>query len=82
MGHTLARYRDFFALFGDFREYVNFFLLRDLTTSDYSSVRFFMLFDDFNYPSFPRDVNSYREYRRLSIAFIKARNRRIDNLSG
>ena len=28
----------------------------------------------------PRDVDSYREYRQRSIAFIEARNRRIDGL--
>src|SRR4051812_31497882 len=32
---TLARYTDFFALFGDFRGYVDFFLLQDLVTVDH-----------------------------------------------
>jgi len=36
-----------------------------------------MPFDDFNTPSVPRDGDTYKEYRRLSIEFIKARNRRI-----
>ncbi len=43
---TLSRYADFFALFGDFRGYVSFFLLDDLVTDD-GSVKFFMPFDDF-----------------------------------
>ena len=39
---------------------------------------FFALFDDFNAPSVPRDGDTYKKYRRLSIEFIKARNCRID----
>ena len=50
---TLSRYADFFALFGDFRGYVSFFLLDDLVTEDLS-VKFFMPFDDFRPPSVPR----------------------------
>jgi hypothetical protein len=77
LGETLARYRDFFALFEDFRGYVEFFMLRDLVTYDGCAVRFFMPFDDFNTSSVPRDGEAYKEYRHLSIEFIKARNRRM-----
>jgi uncharacterized protein DUF6994 len=78
LGDTLARYGEFFALFQDFTGYVDFFLLQDLVTEDCSTVTFFMPFDDFNTPSVPKDGDTYREYRRLSIEFIEARNRRID----
>jgi hypothetical protein len=78
LGETLARYRDFFALFEDFRGYVKFFMLQDLVTDDCSAVRFFMSFDDFNTLSVPTNGQTYNEYRRLSIEFIKARNVRID----
>jgi len=74
---TLTRYANFFALFGDFVGYVDFFLLQDLVTADGTTVRFFMPFDDFNAPAMPRDAETYREFRRLSIEFIEARNRRI-----
>jgi len=76
---TLSRYADFFALFGDFRDYVSFFLLDDLVTDDLG-VKFFMAFDDFRPPSVPKDVSTYKEYRRRSIEFIEARNRRINLL--
>jgi len=76
---TLSRYSDFFALFGDFRGYVSFFVLHDLVTEDLG-VKFFMSFDDFRPPSVPKDVRSYREYRRCSIEFIEARNHRISQL--
>jgi hypothetical protein len=79
LADTLSLYADFFALFGDFRGYVNFFLLDDLVT-DELDVRFFMPFDDFCSPSLPGDVDTYKEYRRCSIDFIEARNHRIKQL--
>ena len=74
---TLARYADFFALFGDFAGYVDHFLLHDLVAGN-GSVRFFMEFRDFAKPHVPRDLENYREYRRRSIEFVQARNQRID----
>jgi hypothetical protein len=78
LGTTLARYGDFFALFENFSGYVDFFLLHDLVADSCSAVQSFMPFDDFNTPSVPQDGDTYREYRRRSIEFIEARNRRID----
>jgi uncharacterized protein DUF6994 len=78
LGKTLARYSDFFALFKSFRRYVDFFLLQDLVTDDCSAVTFFMPFDDFKTSSVPKDGDTYREYRRRTIEFVEARNRRID----
>jgi hypothetical protein len=77
LGETLARYRDFFALFDHFRGYIEFFTLQDLVTADASAVKFFMPFDNFRTSAVPWDGDSYREYRRLSIEFVEARNRRI-----
>ena len=77
----LARYAGFFALFEDFQGYVDFFLLQDLVSSDYEAVSFFMPFNDFNPPAIPRDLDTYLEFRHLSIEFTKARNRRIDQLA-
>ena len=80
LGPVLARYSEFFALFEDFSGFVDFFLLQDLFTDDRAAVKFFMPFDDFNSPSVPRDGTTYREYRRRSIEFVQARNRRIERL--
>jgi hypothetical protein len=74
---TLARYPEFFALFVDFHGFVEFFLLQDIVTDDYSSVKFFMPFDDFKPPAVPGDVPTYVAYRRSSIDFVEARNLRI-----
>lgn len=78
---TLGRYAGFFALFGDFQGYVDFFLLQDLVSDDYEAVSFFMPFDGFNSPAVPRDLGTYLEFRRLSIEFVADRNRRIDQLA-
>ncbi len=80
LGTTIRRYSDFFALFGDFAGYVRFFLLDDLVEGDDMRVRFFLPFDDFGSPAVPKDVGSYGEYRRRSMAFIHARNVRIAEL--
>ena len=77
-GRALERYAGFFALFDDFRGFVDHFFLQDLTTADHSEVVFFMPFDDFKPPAMPRDVPTYLEYRRRTIDFIAARNSRID----
>lgn len=74
---TLQRYSDFFGLFESFRGYVEFFLLQDLVDPDFSSVRFFLPFDDFGSSPFPLCREAYLAYMQLSIDFIEARNRRI-----
>jgi hypothetical protein len=55
---VLARYREFFAAFEDFRGYVDFWLLQDMVSDDCSVVRFFTPFDDFNSPAIPQDLDS------------------------
>jgi hypothetical protein len=78
LGETLERYRDFFALFVSFRGYVDFFLLQDLVSDDDSAVKLCMPFDDFKTSAAPADLDTYVDYRRCSIDFIEARNRRIE----
>lgn len=73
----LARYDNFFQLFGDFHGYVEFFLLQDLVTSDCSAVSFFMPFDDFHPWPVPDSVEAYHSYRLHAEEFIRARNRRM-----
>lgn len=76
LGDVLSRYADFFALFEDFAGYVDFFLLDDLVSPD-GHVEFFMPFQDFSSPAVPRDVATYMEFRRRSMLFVEARNRRM-----
>ena len=73
----MTRYSEFFELFGDFRGYVDFFLLQDLVMDDYDAVRFFTPFADFTTPAVPETLDEYKGYRQLTIDFVQARNRRI-----
>lgn len=77
LADTLSRYPEFFSLFEDFRGYVDFFLLHDLVTENYS-VRFFLPSDNFGQSSIPVDKAGYIQFRQRSIEFINARNRRIE----
>jgi hypothetical protein len=77
LGGTLARYAEFFGLFGDFSGYVEFFLLQDLVTEDSSAVRFFMPFEDFTGSPLPGTVDEYLGYREHALEYIESRNRRI-----
>ena len=75
----LQRYSAFFRLFGDFRGYVEFFLLHDLVVDNCLGVKISQPFENFRGPPVPRDVNEYRAYRDDAVAFIHARNRRIQS---
>ena len=77
LGATLARYAEFFALFQDFRGYVDHFLLQDLVTEDYQAVRFFLPFDNFVSSPVPANLTAYLPFGDASIAFVEARNKRI-----
>lgn len=77
LSDVLTRYARFFDLFGNFRGYVEFFLLHDLVSTDFSVVKISAPFDDFSGSPIPNDVGEYRAYESAARAFIEARNRRI-----
>jgi hypothetical protein len=85
LGAVLDRYSDFFGLFDDFRGYVEFFLLQDMVTDDFSAVKFSMpfdgLFDGFDQSPIPLTNEAYLAYKQNAIAFIEARNQRIRDWS-
>lgn len=77
LSDVLARYARFFELFGSFRGYVEFFLLHDLVSADFSAVKISVPFDDFRGSPIPSGVNEYKAYESAARAFIEARNQRI-----
>jgi hypothetical protein len=77
LGETLARYADFFRLFGDFAGYVDFFHLQDLVDEVTSTVKFFTPFEAFTASPLPGTRDAYIEYRHRAVEFIESRNRRI-----
>jgi hypothetical protein len=70
-------YRSFFELFDDFKGYVDFFLLQNLVFPDYSSIKFFLPFNDFTSSPIPQTLEDYLVYRNNTIQFIKDRNNMI-----
>lgn len=77
LSKVLARYADFFGLFGDFHGYVEFFLLQDLVDDDCSAVKFHAPFKDFGLSPIPQTLGMYQAYQERAIAFIEARNCRV-----
>ncbi len=77
---TFKRYSNFFSLFNDFKGYIDFFLLQDIVSSDYSTVKIATPFDNFNTPPVPSCIEEYLIYKDNTIKFLEARNARIANL--
>lgn len=77
LSSTLARYADFFGLFGDFAGYVNFFHLQDLVGDGNLAVRFSLPFADFTASPLPPTLDAYLEYRERATRFLESRNQRI-----
>ena len=76
---TFKRYDDFFHLFGDFKGYIDFFLLQDHVSEDYLSVKIAKPFDDFSSTPIPKTVDEYLLYMNATAELIQLRNQRIDN---
>jgi hypothetical protein len=74
---TLARYELFCGLFQSFGGYVEFFLLQDMVSPDYSNVQFSAPFNDFATPPVPQTFEAYESYRKRAMDFLHARNQRI-----
>jgi hypothetical protein len=77
LSDVLARYSRFFDLLGSFSGYVEFFLLNDLVSADYSAVKISAPFNDFDGSPIPNSFEEYEEYEIAARAFIEARNQRI-----
>lgn len=73
---VLGRYEDFFRLFQDFKNYVDFWLLNDLVDDQYR-VQFYLPFDNFYRKGTPNNVMEYVQLKDATIHFLRARNERI-----
>lgn len=77
LSETFTRYDNYFKLFKDFKGFCDFFLLNDIVSDDYTTVKFFLPFDGFIYNPLPSDVAEYLIYKNNSVEFVKNRNNRI-----
>ena len=78
---VFERYSQFFDLFENFKSYVDFFLYQDLVNEDYSEIKFWHPFDDFQGSSLPSSLNEYLSYKEKVISFLIKRNQRIVSLN-
>lgn len=74
---TFCLYKDFFELFTDFEGYINFFLLQDAVSDDYSRTKIAKPFDDFKTSPVPQNVDEFLQYMDKTIEFVNLRNQRI-----
>ncbi len=74
---VLNRYADFFRLFDTFKGYVEFFLLQDMVSNDFSEIKFLSPFKDFKTPAVPKILEDYLSYKDKTIQYINSRNQRI-----
>jgi hypothetical protein len=77
LSDVLARYSGFFELFGNFRDYVEFFFLQDLVSPDFSAVKISAPFDEFSGSPIPKSVSGYKAYENDAREFVSERNQRI-----
>lgn len=74
---VLIQYKDFFDLFGDFKGYVDYFLMQDIINDDYS-IKFWHPFTSFDNPPLPQTVEEYMAYKAKVTEFVVNRNNRIN----
>lgn len=77
LSDVLARNSRFFALFGSFEGYVDFFLLQDLVCEDSGAVKFYLPFNEFEDHPLPKNLESYKSYLDRVEAFATNRALRI-----
>ena len=80
LSEVLNRYSNFFKLFESFKGYIEFFLLQDLVADDFTAIRFFLPFDNFNSSAVPLTLKDYITYKQVSISFVLQRNQRINEI--
>ena len=79
---ALTQNDSFFDLFESFAGYVEFFLLQDLVSPNYGSIKFFTHLDKiFESSPLPQSKEEYLHYMKSSITFTSKRNERIKRWS-
>ncbi|MDA9694070.1 hypothetical protein N9U71_01380 [Candidatus Pelagibacter sp.] len=81
LNETFERYKQFFNLFESFKGYVDFFLLQDLVTSDYLSIKYFVPFVSFEDYPLPKDIEEYKQYKYNLSNFVSSRSQRMKDLN-
>jgi hypothetical protein len=78
LSKTFANYSSFFNLFKDFKGYVQYFLMQDLVSKNYNSVKFYLPHTEFELNPIPKTLLEYKSYMKNVMEFISKRNLRIE----
>lgn len=78
---TILKDKEFYDLFVDFKGYVDFFLLQDCVSSDYSKVDIWVGNAEFKEDGLPKTLDEYFEFIDKEFAFLDKRNKRIKEFS-
>ena len=79
LSDTIERDKVFFDLFLDFKGYVDFFLLQDAVSSDYTKVHIWCGNADFSCDGLPQTIDEYFKFLENELAFLEKRNSRISD---
>ena len=77
---TILRDKRFFDLFVDFKGYVDFFLLQDAVSEDYSEVKIWCGDASFTDDALPKTIDDFFQFIEKEFEFLEKRNQRIGNL--
>ena len=77
---VIEKDKDFFDLFVDFKGYIDYFLLQDCVSSDYSKVMIWGENTEFRKDPFPETVDDYLNWIQHELEFVELRNQRIERL--
>ena len=78
LNEVFERYDSFFRFFVDFRGWIDFFLLQDMVSDDYSAVKIAPPFNGFDASSVPDNTSEYILYMKHTLDLLNKRNTRID----
>ena len=75
--NTIARDDEFYALFCDFKGYVDYFFLQDAVSKDYSKVKIWCGDTNFKESGLPKTLDEYFAFINGEFEFLARRNERI-----
>jgi len=76
LSSTLCRYSEFFRVFENFENYIEFFMLQDFIKCN-GEINYALPFDDFNRSALPKSKKEYGDYMNITVELIDKRNKRI-----
>jgi len=80
MSWCLEKDRRFFDLFVDFKGFVDFFMLQDCVSNDYSKIKMWIDTEPFEIDPYPKDKDEYLQWTENCLGFVEKRNKRISKL--